>query len=56
MKIGQVRTALSEYNEAVLWAEPDSETLALALANRSVVLGKMKFHTPAVDDLQCVLR
>ena len=56
MKIGQVRTAMSEYNEAVLWAEPDSETLALALANRSVVLGRMKFHTPAVDDLQRVLR
>ena len=45
-----------QHLQAVLWAEAKSESLALALANRSVILAKMKFHIEAVHDLEAVLK
>ena len=46
-----LQAALYAYNDAVIFATPHSETLALALANRSVVLAKLRLHTEAVVDI-----
>lgn len=49
LKIDQLETALDMYNEAVLLAEPEGVNLSLALANRSVVLAKIKAHRQNIE-------
>ena len=56
MKAGQWSKALAVYNEAVILANPESQTLALALANRAFVWMKLLHFEQAEADLQWLLQ
>ena len=55
LKIDQVGIALECYNQAVLQASPRSLNLALALANRSVALAKVRLFKEVIEDINLVL-
>ena len=54
--ISEYFVALTYYNEAVLWAENESQELAMALANRAFVWMKLLQFDRARVDLLWILK
>ena len=56
MKQGQWSKALALYNQAVIWAEDQSQVLCMALANRAFVWMKLEAFDKARLDLDWIIQ